>query len=115
LIVSTPIGSTAHSLAAGGPIIEPGIDTMILTPICPHTLSNRPLTVSPERQIDLRMGEGFAGLALTVDGQTYQELHPGDVVTLQRSDRRFHLVRAAGTSYFRVLREKLGWGGQLGV
>jgi NAD+ kinase len=115
LIVSTPIGSTAHSLAAGGPIVEPTADAMILTPICPHTLSNRPLTVSPQRRIDLRMGEGSAGLALTVDGQTYQELQPGDTVTLERSDRRFRLVRAAGYSYFRILREKLGWSGHLGT
>ena len=115
IIVSTPLGSTAHSLAAGGPILEPGFDAMVLTPICPHTLSNRPLAISAERQIRLCIVERPAGTALTVDGQIFQDLQNGDCVTVARSEARFNLVRATGHSYFRTLREKLGWSGHVGT
>lgn len=114
IIVSTPLGSTAHSLSAGGPIVEPGVDAMILTPICPHTLSNRPLVVPADRRIELRVASGPKGVALTVDGQVFEPLETGDVVTVARSTRRFDLVRSLNYDYFTTLREKLGWGGHLG-
>ena len=113
LIVSTPLGSTAHCLSAGGPIVEPGIEVMILAPICPHTLSNRPLVVPAGRRIELEVGEGPGGIALTVDGQVFQELRAGDRVIVVKSRDRFRLVRASGHNYFRTLRDKLGWSGQL--
>lgn len=113
LIISTPLGSTAHSLSAGGPLVEPTLEAMILTPICPHTLSNRPLVVPASRRIELRVGEGPEGVALTVDGQVFQELRAGDRVTVTRSKKRFGLVRTAGYNYFQTLREKLGWSGHL--
>jgi NAD+ kinase len=114
IIVSTPLGSTAHCLAAGGPILEPAFDAMVLAPICPHTLSNRPLAISAEREVQMCMNKRMAGTALTVDGQVYQNLESGDCVKLTRADTRFNLVRAEGHSYFETLREKLGWGGHVG-
>jgi len=115
LIVSTPVGSTAHCLSAGGPIVEYGVEAMILIPICPHTLSNRPLVIPAERVVELEVGRGPRGVALTVDGQVFQELEPGDVVTATRSEHRFKLVLASGHNYFTTLREKLGWSGHLGA
>jgi NAD+ kinase len=114
LIVSTPLGSTAHSLSAGGPIVEPGVEALILTPICPHTLSNRPLVVPADRTIELGIGEGPEGVALTVDGQVFQPLQVGDQVSVTASDERFRLARAPGCSYYGTLRDKLGWSGHLG-
>ena len=114
LIVSTPLGSTAHCLAAGGPIVAPGTQAMIVTPICPHTLSNRPLVVPTGTRFELEIGRCPAGAALTVDGQDCQELQPGDLVTIIESDKPFGLVRAVGHNYYRLLREKLGWSGGLG-
>ncbi len=114
LIASTPLGSTAHSLSAGGPIVEPGAEVIILTPICPHPLSNRPLVLSSSRRIELEVGEGPEGVALTVDGQVFRELRGGDIVALVLSSQRFNLVRASDYNYFRTLREKLGWSGHLG-
>jgi len=115
LIVSTPLGSTAHSLSAGGPIIEPCVEAMILTPICPHTLSNRPLVISADKLVQLRIGAGPEGSALTVDGQVYQPLQKGDEVTIRRSEKPFRLIRVSGHDYFRTLRDKLGWSGHLGT
>ncbi len=115
LIVSTPLGSTAHSLSAGGPIVEPGIEAMILTPICPHTLSNRPLVIPALRRIEMEIGQGSKGTALTVDGQVFHELETGDTVTVCLSNERFNLVRAHGYNYFQTLRDKLGWSGQLEI
>lgn len=114
LIVSTPLGSTAHSLSAGGPIVEPGVDAMILTPICPHTLSNRPIVVPADRRIELHVASGPKGVALTVDGQVFEPLETGDAVAVVRSIRRFDLVRSPDYNYFVTLREKLGWSGHLG-
>ncbi|MFO7898741.1 MAG: hypothetical protein R6V58_06735, partial [Planctomycetota bacterium] len=113
-IVSTPLGSTAHSLSAGGPIVEPEIAAMILTPICPHTLSNRPLVVPGHRRIELVIGDGCQGMALTVDGQVFQTLEAGDVVSVTPAEQSLRLVRTAGYSFFRTIRDKLGWSGHLG-
>jgi len=114
VIVSTPLGSTAHSLSAGGPIVSPGIEAIILTPICPHTLSNRPLVIPAERRVALGIRAGSPSVALTVDGQVFCELAEDDAVEIARSETRFDLVRVAGHDYFRRLREKLGWSGRFG-
>jgi len=111
LIISTPLGSTAHSLSAGGPIVGPDVEAIIVTPICPHTLSNRPLVIPADSRVDMIIGDGPQGVALTVDGQVYQEVCRGDVITATRSDEQFRLVRCAGHNYYRTLREKLGWSG----
>jgi len=113
LIVSTPLGSTAHSLSAGGPIVEPGLNSIILTPICPHTLSNRPICLSASRKIEMRLAGGPEGVALTVDGQVYIELERGDVATVSKASKPLRLVRAAGFNYYRTLHEKLGWSGRI--
>jgi len=109
LIVSTPTGSTAYSLAAGGPIVYPIVSAFVITPICPHTLTNRPLVIPDTAQMEI----GFVGDApvyLTLDGQVGTELAPGDVVSVAAWSERLHLVRPQQKSYFSVLRDKLKWG-----
>ncbi len=111
LIVSTPTGSTAYTLSAGGPILMPGAQVYSMTPICPHTLSQRPLVLPAESltRITVRSAEGTA--QLTVDGQVGEVLEEGDVVTVSADAPPAHFVVAPGRSRFDVLRTKLGWGG----
>ena len=110
LIVSSPTGSTAYNLAAGGPILHPTLDAVVLTPICPHMLSNRPLVVSDRSSIEVRLRAGRESDAhLTLDGQRGFPLRGGDVVTVTRSSRTIRLVKAQ-RDYFEVLRTKLKWG-----
>lgn len=111
LIISTPVGSTAHSLAAGGPILEADLAAFAVTPICPHTLSNRPLVIPAQRTIELVVNPTRLPLALTIDGQVYAELEPGDRITIRRADQEFKLIKTGARSYYKTLREKLGWGG----
>ncbi len=111
LIVATPTGSTAHSLSAGGPIVVPETEAIVLTPICPHTLTNRPLILPTESEIVVRVGPEEAGAMLTVDGQIGLELRPGDEVRLRGSRSRVALVTFEETPYFEVLRRKLLWSG----
>ncbi len=110
LIVSTPLGSTAHCLAAGGPILSPEIDAFVISPICPHTLTNRPLVISGDAKVKMQVGSECVGTGLTVDGQVYEELMPGDTISVERSDTRLKLVDAGIRSFYTVLREKLSWG-----
>jgi NAD+ kinase len=110
LIVSSPTGSTAYNLAAGGPILHPTLEAVVLTPICPHMLSNRPLVVSDRSSIEVRLRAGRESDAhLTLDGQRGFPLRGGDVVTVTRSSRTIRLVKAQ-RDYFEVLRTKLKWG-----
>jgi len=111
LIVSTPVGSTAHSLAAGGPLVGPELDAFILTPICPHTLSNRPLVIPSEAELDIEVLTGNLDVALTVDGQECVPLELGDHVIVRRARQAFLLGRVGIRTYFETLREKLHWGG----
>jgi NAD+ kinase len=109
LIISTPTGSTAYSLSAGGPIVYPSVEALVVTPICPHTLTNRPLVVPDAGRIEV----GFNGderVYLTVDGQVGRQLEPGDRVVVVRAGEKLHLVRPARQTYFEVLRDKLKWG-----
>jgi NAD+ kinase len=109
LIISTPTGSTAYSLSAGGPIVYPSVEALVVTPICPHTLTNRPLVVPDAGRIEV----GFNGderVYLTVDGQVGRQLEPGDRVVVVRGGEKLHLVRPARQTYFEVLRDKLKWG-----
>lgn len=109
LIVSSPTGSTAYSLAAGGPILHPNLDAMILTPICPHTLTHRPVVVSSEAKIELTLRGDFEEVYVTFDGQTSQPMQPGDVVRVRQSRNQVKLVSPPGKNYFQVLRHKLRW------
>jgi NAD+ kinase len=110
LIVATPTGSTAYSLSAGGPIMYPIVSAFVITPICPHTLTNRPLVIPDTAKIDIGFAAGEAPIYLTVDGQVGVELQPNDVVALNAAAEKLRLVRPQGKSYFSVLRDKLKWG-----
>jgi len=109
LIVSTPTGSTAYSLSAGGPILLPGLDALVLTPICPHTLTQRPLVLPDEAALEIAPLAG-APARLTVDGQEGEELAAGDRVRVRRSEHALCLLVAPQRSRFDVLRAKLRWG-----
>ena len=110
LIVSTPIGSTAHSLAAGGPILEQSLPAVVVTPICPHSLTWRPLVESAERRFTLRCPNASESTTLVIDGHIQVAVRPDDRISLRRSPVDFRLARVAGRSYYATLTEKLHWG-----
>ena len=111
LIVATPTGSTAYNLAAGGPIVHPVVDAVLLTPIAPHMLTNRPLVVDGTSEIAVEpVMNGNEEVFVTFDGQSGHALLGGDVIAIRRADRPLRLVRSARRSYFDVLRQKLKWG-----
>ena len=111
LIVSSPTGSTAYALSGGGPVMHPSLEAISLVPICPHTLSDRPLVVAADRPIKIRLGGGTGTLAtVTCDGQSHEALRPGDELIVERAAFRMQLIHAAGYDYFNVLRNKLHWG-----
>ncbi len=111
LIIATPTGSTAYSLSAGGPIVYPVLDAFIITPICTHQLTNRPLVIPDRANLELRFpAQEDQSFYLTLDGQIGVELHTDDVVTLKKSPRKVLLVRPMRKSYFEILRNKLKWG-----
>jgi NAD+ kinase len=110
LIVSTPTGSTAYNLSAGGPIIYPSMNAVVITPICPHTLSNRPLVVPDTAQIEIVLRTPREEVALTLDGQVGLPLEANDRVRISKSRTTFNLVQPLNRNYFEVLRGKLKWG-----
>lgn len=112
LIISTPLGSTAHSLSAGGPLLAPELNAFIIAPICPHTLTNRPLVVSGDVKIEMELLSHLSGTGLTVDGQVFVELEMGDRIKVERSDIEVQMIHTGTRTFYGVLREKLNWGGQ---
>ena len=112
LIVSTPLGSTAHSLSAGGPLLTPDLNTFIIVPICPHTLTNRPLVVSGDVKIEMEVFSQLGSTGLTVDGQVFTELESGDKVKIERAAIEVQMIDTGARTFYGVLREKLNWGGQ---
>ncbi|MGH9914591.1 MAG: NAD(+)/NADH kinase [Pyrinomonadaceae bacterium] len=110
LIVSTPTGSTAYNLSAGGPVIYPSMKAVVITPICPHTLSNRPLVIPDDASIEVRLNRLPEEVALTLDGQVGITLETGDRVLIGKSQTSFNLVQPPSRNYFDVLRDKLLWG-----
>jgi NAD+ kinase len=110
LIVATPTGSTAYNLSAGGPVIYPSMNAVVITPICPHTLSNRPLVVPDDVEFELILKTPREEVALTLDGQVGLALEVEDRVLVRKSRASFNLVQAATRNYFEVLRNKLKWG-----
>ncbi|HUH13030.1 MAG TPA: NAD(+)/NADH kinase, partial [Longimicrobiales bacterium] len=110
IILSTPTGSTAYSLAAGGPIITPAVECILATPICPHTLALRPLVLPADALLTLRVLTRGEPVILTVDGQDTAELTWNDRVVVRKGDLQARLVRFAGQSFFGTLRRKLHWG-----
>jgi NAD+ kinase len=113
LIVSTPVGSTAYNLSAGGPIVRKDLDAFVFTPLNPHTLSNRTVVESAARTYELLVPRPNPGSACVVDGQVVAALEAGDGVRVRRAAPRFILVETSHHGYYRTLREKLGWGGGL--
>src|SRR5580765_334468 len=110
LIVATPTGSTAYNLSAGGPIIFPSMNAVGITPICPFTLSNRPIVVPDDSMIEVRLMTENEEVALTLDGQVGFPLQAGDRVVIRKSNTTFNLVQPPNRNYFDVLRNKLKWG-----
>ena len=121
LIIASPTGSTAYNLAAGGPIVHPALDALLMTPIAPHMLTNRPIVVPADVEVRVQPAAGLPAVAsakagssndelfVTIDGQSGHPLEPNDVIVVERAAQRLRLVRAATRTYFDVLREKLKW------
>ncbi len=110
LILATPVGSTAHSLSAGGPILPPNAHMFVVTPICPHTLTQRPLVDSAHKVYEATVRGERVSTMLVIDGQVQVPLRSGDRVTVRRGRTPFPMVRLPGHSFYRTLRAKLGWG-----
>ncbi len=110
LIIATPTGSTAYNLSAGGPIIYPSMNAMVLTPICPFTLTNRPIVVPDTAEINLKLKNESDGVVLTLDGQIGYQMQTNDCVLIKKSPASFNLVQPPNRNYFDVLRNKLKWG-----
>ena len=111
LIVSTPTGSTAYALAGGGPILHPSLDALALVPICPHTLTNRPIVIDGNSLVEIVVGTREIDHArLTCDGDIELELAPGDRVRIQKQDKKIRLIHPKGHDHFSTLRAKLQWG-----
>ena len=110
LIVATPTGSTAYNLAAGGPILHPEVDAILLTPIAPHMLTNRPIVIPGGSRVRVRPAmDQYDEVFVTIDGQSGHPLEADDVISIEGADTRLRLVRAPSRTYFDVLREKLKW------
>lgn len=110
LIISTPTGSTAYNLSAGGPIIYPSMNAVVLTPICPFTLTNRPIVVMDDAEFEMKLVNENEGVVLTLDGQIGHTMRSGDCVRIRKSRTTFNLVQPPNRNYFDVLRNKLKWG-----
>ncbi len=113
LVVSTSTGSTAYSLSAGGPIVNPNINSIILTPICPHTLSARPLIIGENDQVKITLESSEEEVMVTIDGQEGFILEPNDEVIIKKSDHKAQLITFKEKSFYAILREKLRWSGQI--
>ncbi len=113
IIVSTPVGSTAHSLSAGGPILRKSLQAFVISPICPHTLTVRPVVDSADRIIELVVRRPHAATAVVVDGRMIHTLCEDNRVVIRRAQPQFQLIEVTGRGYYRTLREKLGWAGQM--
>lgn len=112
LIISTPVGSTAHNLSAGGPILRQDLQAFVVTPICPHTISVRPIVDSADCVYSLQLDQVPEGVTLIIDGQLHVPLEPGDLIEVTRAPVSFQLIKFAGMSFYSTLHRKLGWGGQ---
>jgi len=113
LIVATPTGSTAYALSGGGPLLHPSLEAVVLVPICPHTLSDRPVVVNADAHISLEITDPHeSGAQVTLDGQDNMKLQPGDRIKIRRMEQTVRLLHPPGYDYFHILQEKLGWGGR---
>ena len=110
LIVATPTGSTAYSLSAGGPIVHPSVESWVITPICPHTLSDRPVVIRDSSEVEIDLSAGTESVFLTLDGQTGIPMQPADRVRMTRAAERLKLIQPQKKSYFEINHSKLKWG-----
>lgn len=111
LIVSTPTGSTAYALSGGGPLLHPSLNAIVMVPICPHTLSNRPIVVDGDSEIVIRLNQAHAeDVQITCDGQQTIPLMPGESVIIRKAENQIRLIHPEGYDYYSILRAKLGWG-----
>ncbi len=113
IIVATPNGSTAYSLAAGGPIVTPSLNAFVLTPVSPHTISNRPMVLTADQTIQIQYLSAYDALSVSADGITHHELKTGDVLKIRRGKKVFRMVHLIRRDYFSTLRSKLNWSGKL--
>jgi len=111
LIVATPTGSTAYALSCGGPIVEPQLDAMVVVPICPHTLTDRPIVIAANQPIEIRLLEREeTGAAVAIDGHSIGPISPDDLLTISAADNRIRLIHPPGYDFYGILRSKLLWG-----
>jgi NAD+ kinase len=113
VIIATPNGSTAYSLAAGGPILSPNLDALVITPICPHTISNRPIVLTADQEVQIQYLSTYDPVEMRADGLVLHTLKTGEVYRIRRSKKKFKLVSLLRRDYFSTLRTKLGWSGKL--
>lgn len=113
IIVATPSGSTAYSMAAGGPILTPDLDAFVITPICPHTISNRPIVLKPKKSIRVQYMSELEPLEVTYDGFSSFQMETREEFFIKTSDRKFRLVNLPHHNFYSTLRSKLGWSGKL--
>ena len=113
LIIATPIGSTAHNLSAGGPILRRQLQAIVISPISPHTLTYRPLVDSADTVLELSVAEPNESTSIVVDGRILSRLLPGDRVRIARAEQTFQMLAVSGHDDYRALRDKLGWGGSV--
>ena len=113
LILATPVGSTAHNLSAGGPILRRQLQAVVISPISPHTLTYRPLVDSAETKFELRVSEPNESTSVVVDGKVLDTVLPGDRILVSKAPKPFQMLSVPGQNDYRTLREKLGWGGSL--
>ena len=111
LIIATPTGSTAYALAGGGPIIHPSLEAVVLVPICPHTLTHRPIVISADKEIVIQVNaSNTTHTQVTSDGQISLEIEPGDRIAIRKKRHKLRLIHPTGHDYFQILRAKLSWG-----
>jgi NAD+ kinase len=115
IIISTPSGSTAYSMAAGGPIVSPQLEAFVITPICPHTISNRPIVLMPKHEMRIEYISQHAPVEVTYDGFPKYTIESGENFYIQKAARKFRLVSLWHHDYFATLRKKLGWSGKIKV
>ena len=114
LVISTPTGSTAYSLSSGRPLLHANLDAIVLVPICPHTLSHRPLVVNADSEVEVVIGDGRQSTAqVTCDGQTAFDVKPGDKILIRRKPKKVRLIHPSNYDYYEILRAKLHWSSQL--
>ena len=112
LIIATPTGSTAYSLSAGGPIIHPSMHTLVLSPICPFTLTNRSILIPDQSIIQVKLAAEYDNVRITLDGQEGYDMRAGDILEIKKTKTTLQLIRGPNKNYYQILRDKLHWGSQ---